>query len=32
MTRWTGCESCHHVHKASVNCCASCHQFEFKVP
>jgi len=26
------CESCHHVHKASVNYCASCHQFDFKVP
>ena len=26
------CESCHHVHKPSVNFCAQCHQFEFKVP
>jgi hypothetical protein len=26
------CESCHHVHKASENFCAGCHQFEFKVP
>ena len=26
------CESCHHMHKPSVNFCASCHQFEFNVP
>jgi fumarate reductase flavoprotein subunit len=26
------CDSCHHVHKASENYCAQCHQFEFKVP
>ena len=26
------CESCHHVHKPSVNFCAQCHQFDFKVP
>jgi len=26
------CESCHHVHKPSVNYCGSCHQFDFKVP
>jgi hypothetical protein len=26
------CDSCHHVHKASVNYCSQCHQFEFNVP
>lgn len=26
------CDSCHNVHKPSVNYCAQCHQFEFKVP
>jgi hypothetical protein len=26
------CDSCHNVHKPSVNYCSQCHQFEFKVP
>jgi hypothetical protein len=26
------CDSCHHVHKPSVNYCSQCHQFEFRVP
>lgn len=26
------CESCHRVHSASVNFCAQCHSFDFKVP
>jgi hypothetical protein len=26
------CESCHKVHKASVDFCAQCHDFSFKVP
>lgn len=26
------CEACHHMHKPSVNYCASCHNFGFKVP
>jgi hypothetical protein len=26
------CEKCHHNHKPSVNYCASCHNFGFKVP
>lgn len=26
------CDSCHHAHKASVNYCSQCHQFEFNVP
>ncbi len=26
------CESCHHGHKASVDFCAKCHTFDFKVP
>jgi len=26
------CESCHHSHKKSENICASCHDFELKVP
>lgn len=27
-----GCEQCHHAHKPSVDACAKCHQFGFKVP
>jgi hypothetical protein len=26
------CGECHHVHKASVDYCAKCHDFGFKVP
>ncbi len=26
------CETCHHVHKPSVNYCAKCHTFGFKDP
>ncbi|MEN6464405.1 MAG: cytochrome c3 family protein [Syntrophaceae bacterium] len=26
------CEQCHHGHKPSVDACAKCHQFGFKVP
>lgn len=26
------CDSCHNIHKPSVNYCAQCHQFEFTVP
>jgi hypothetical protein len=26
------CESCHHSHKASVDYCAQCHDWGFKVP
>lgn len=26
------CESCHHAHKPSVDACAKCHQFGFRVP
>jgi hypothetical protein len=26
------CGKCHHVHKASVNFCADCHQMDMKVP
>lgn len=26
------CESCHHAHKASVNYCGACHDFNFNVP
>ena len=26
------CGECHHAHKASVDYCAKCHQFGFKVP
>lgn len=26
------CNLCHHAHKPSVNNCAACHDFEFKVP
>ena len=26
------CEKCHHNHKPSVNYCAGCHNFGFKVP
>jgi len=26
------CKLCHHAHKPSVNHCASCHDFDFKVP
>lgn len=26
------CGECHHVHKASVDYCAKCHQFGFTVP
>lgn len=26
------CENCHHAHKASENFCATCHDFDFKVP
>jgi len=26
------CEECHHVHKTSVDYCAKCHDFGFKVP
>ena len=26
------CEKCHHVHKASVNACAACHEMDMKVP
>jgi hypothetical protein len=27
-----GCESCHHVHKESVDRCGACHDYNFKVP
>jgi len=27
-----GCEQCHHAHKPSVDTCAKCHTFGFKVP
>lgn len=27
-----GCEQCHHAHKPSVDACAKCHQYGFKVP
>jgi hypothetical protein len=26
------CESCHHIHKPSVDFCSQCHQWGFKVP
>ena len=26
------CGKCHHAHKASVNACNECHQFDVKVP
>jgi hypothetical protein len=26
------CEACHHGHKPSVDYCARCHQFDFRVP
>jgi Cytochrome c3 len=26
------CDSCHHVHKPSVDFCVQCHDFGFKVP
>jgi hypothetical protein len=26
------CDSCHHAHQASVDFCAQCHQWGFKVP
>ena len=26
------CDKCHHVHKASIDYCAQCHKFGFKVP
>lgn len=26
------CESCHHAHKASESLCATCHQFNHKMP
>jgi fumarate reductase flavoprotein subunit len=26
------CDSCHNVHKPSVNYCSQCHQFELRVP
>ena len=26
------CAKCHHAHKASVNVCNACHQFDMKVP
>jgi len=26
------CEQCHHAHKPSVDACAKCHTFGFKVP
>jgi hypothetical protein len=26
------CGKCHHAHKASVNACSACHQFDMNVP
>jgi len=26
------CDACHHLHKPSVDFCAQCHTFDFKVP